>query len=145
MAIFQLNEMNENTYELRLYELKQRMFWFINGIGIHGLSWKLFRNLSTQRLCELYNVEPQFFKPKQESYKNMKRYAIFQMNANGQGGYHLCKMVTRIDPTEDKQKAVEFCKKMNEYKPDSWHYFQVFEINENNQPLSWNSGEVIHH
>ena len=46
----------------RLYELQQRMCWFINGIGIHGLSWELFRGLSTERLVELYNVEMTYFK-----------------------------------------------------------------------------------
>ena len=46
----------------KLYELQQRMFWYINGIGIHGLTWELFRGLSTERLVELYNVELSYFK-----------------------------------------------------------------------------------
>jgi hypothetical protein len=49
-----------------IYETKQRLSWFIEGIGIHGLSPELFSALSTERLCELYNVEIEYFKIKKE-------------------------------------------------------------------------------
>lgn len=45
-----------------VYETKQRVRWYIDGIGIHGLSPKLFSGITTKRLCELYNVELSFFK-----------------------------------------------------------------------------------
>jgi hypothetical protein len=48
----------------KLYELQQRIFWYIDGIGIHGLSWELYRNIPTKRLVELYNIEIDFFKNK---------------------------------------------------------------------------------
>lgn len=65
------------------------------------------------------------------------------MNANGQGGYDLIGMVDKFEPTEIKNEADDFCGNMNKYKPDSWHYFQVFEINENRQAISPSSGEII--
>ena len=52
-------------------------------------------------------------------------------------------MASNLDPTEDKAKADEICNNMNKFKSDSWHYFQVFEINEG-QALSQSSGEIIH-
>jgi hypothetical protein len=45
-----------------IYEAQQRLRWFIYGIGIHGLTPELFSKISTERLCELYNVELNFFK-----------------------------------------------------------------------------------
>jgi hypothetical protein len=44
-----------------IYESQQRLKWFINGIGIHGLSPELFSKLSTERIVELYNVEMSYF------------------------------------------------------------------------------------
>jgi hypothetical protein len=73
----------------------------------------------------------------------MKKYAIFKMSANGQGGYDLCDMTSSLEPTEDEIKVQEFCKNMNKFKPDNWHYFKVFEINKNGQALSPNTGDVI--
>ena len=52
----------DKEIEAKIYEAKQRMHWYINGIGIHGLTPKLFSGLSTERLCELYNVELNWFK-----------------------------------------------------------------------------------
>ena len=46
----------------KIYEMQQRYCWYINGIGQHGLSWKQFRNLSTERIVEIYNVEMSYFK-----------------------------------------------------------------------------------
>jgi hypothetical protein len=45
-----------------LYEAKQRCFWFIEGYYIHGMSVEIFKNLSTERLCELYNVDIDHFR-----------------------------------------------------------------------------------
>jgi len=47
--------------ERRLFEIQQRLNWFIDGIGIHGLTWDLFHNISTERLIELYNVDKEYF------------------------------------------------------------------------------------
>jgi hypothetical protein len=45
-----------------IYEAQQRLSWYINGIGIHGLSPELFSRLSTERIVEIYNIEMSFFK-----------------------------------------------------------------------------------
>lgn len=45
-----------------IYEGQQRIKWFIEGIGIHSISPKLFSKISTKRICELYNVELYYFK-----------------------------------------------------------------------------------
>ncbi len=45
-----------------LYELKQRLEWFINGIGIHCISWDLFHVMTADNICRLYNVDPSYFK-----------------------------------------------------------------------------------
>ena len=52
----------DKQVEAKIYEAKQKGNWFIDGIGIHGLTPKLFSGLSTERLCELYNVELSYFK-----------------------------------------------------------------------------------
>lgn len=50
------------TIEDKFFEAEQRLNWFINGKNIHCLSVNLFTNLTTQRLCEIYNVEPSYLK-----------------------------------------------------------------------------------
>jgi hypothetical protein len=47
-----------------LYEARQRCFWYIDGYFLHGLSVELFSGLSTERICEIYNVDIQYFKLK---------------------------------------------------------------------------------
>ena len=47
-----------------IYEAKQRCFWFIDGYGKHGLSVELFNQISTETLCELYNIDINYFKLK---------------------------------------------------------------------------------
>lgn len=47
--------------EQLIFEAEQRVKWFISGIGIHGISANLFYNLTTKRLCELYNIEESYF------------------------------------------------------------------------------------
>ena len=45
-----------------VYETQQRIKWYINGIGIHGLTPDLFSKIPTERIVELYNIEISFFK-----------------------------------------------------------------------------------
>jgi len=45
-----------------VYEAQQRISWYIQGIGIHGLSPELFSKMSTERIVELYNVDINFFR-----------------------------------------------------------------------------------
>jgi hypothetical protein len=47
-----------------LYEARQRCFWYIDGYFRHGLTPELFTTLSTERICEIYNVENEYFKIK---------------------------------------------------------------------------------
>lgn len=56
--------MIQSEIEDMIYESQKRLHWFIYGIGIHGLTPELFSKISTERLCELYNVELEFFKKK---------------------------------------------------------------------------------
>ena len=44
------------------YEAKQRLKWFINGYLNHYLG-RMFYKMSTERICELYNVELEYFRP----------------------------------------------------------------------------------
>ena len=50
--------------EEQIYESTQRLKWFIDGYFMHGISIELFKNLTTKRLCELYNIEESYFKLK---------------------------------------------------------------------------------
>lgn len=50
--------------EESLYEAKQRCFWFIDGYGKHGLNSELFNQMTTEILCETYNIDINFFKLK---------------------------------------------------------------------------------
>ncbi len=45
------------------FEAKKRLEWFLNGYFIHNLG-KLFKTISTERICELYNVDLSYFKEK---------------------------------------------------------------------------------
>lgn len=47
--------------EQMFYESEKRLDWFINGIHRHCLSAKVFSKISTERLCEIYNVELEYF------------------------------------------------------------------------------------
>lgn len=49
------------------FESRQRLRWFIDGIGRHGMPAKMFIQISTERLCEMYNVEMEFFMPKNKN------------------------------------------------------------------------------
>ena len=43
------------------FEAKQRLKWFIDGYFIHNLG-SLFSNISTERICELYNIDLSYFR-----------------------------------------------------------------------------------
>lgn len=45
-----------------LYELQQRLNWFIHGIGRHGLSWTHFQFITADWIVKNYNVEWSHFK-----------------------------------------------------------------------------------
>lgn len=44
------------------FEALRRLHWYIYGIGIHCLTPRLFNLMSTERICELYNVEMSYFR-----------------------------------------------------------------------------------
>ncbi len=50
--------------DVALYEAKQRCFWFVDGYFQHGLTSELFSSMSTERICEIYNVDIEYFKMK---------------------------------------------------------------------------------
>ena len=54
--------MNEE-FEKRFYEAQQRINWWTNGIGVHCIPSKLFMNMPTERIVELYNVDMVYFRP----------------------------------------------------------------------------------
>ena len=43
------------------YESRMRLKWFIDGYFNHCLGWRLFSQITTERICELYNVELTYF------------------------------------------------------------------------------------
>lgn len=43
------------------YEAMQRLNWFLDGYFIHGLG-ELFSKISTEKICELYNVQLNYFR-----------------------------------------------------------------------------------
>lgn len=47
----------------KLDELKKKFEWFINGMFIHCLPIRHV-GIPSERICELYNVDISFFKPK---------------------------------------------------------------------------------
>jgi hypothetical protein len=59
-AVF--NRRNEEKLENLIYETEQRVRWYVSGIGQHGLTPDQMFNLTTDRLCEVYNVDVKFFK-----------------------------------------------------------------------------------
>jgi hypothetical protein len=52
------------SFDEQLYEAKQRMRWFINGYFIHCIPANMWNRLTTERIVELYNVEMDYFRPK---------------------------------------------------------------------------------
>lgn len=53
----------EYDVDAAVFEAQQRMNWYIDGKNIHCLTPKLFLGMSTERICELYNVDMEFFRP----------------------------------------------------------------------------------
>ena len=52
----------DDMVDAMIYESKQRFKWFYNGMNIHCIPLDLFSKISTERLCELYNIEISYFK-----------------------------------------------------------------------------------
>lgn len=48
--------------EEALFEAKQRCFWFIDEYDKHRLSAINFSAISTDLLCEMYGISPNYFK-----------------------------------------------------------------------------------
>lgn len=71
----------------------------------------------------------------------MKRYAIFEMTASGNGGWDLKGIVSKYPPSTNKQEMERTCSLMNKYKSNSWYDFSVYEVNDKNEPMC--HGEII--
>ena len=50
----------------KIYELNQRIKWFIDGYFIHCIPFNMWSKLTTESIVELYNVEMEYFRPKQK-------------------------------------------------------------------------------
>ena len=103
---------------------------------------KFTKNLYVDKIFNLED-KPNWHVSKKVIDSNQKMYSVFRMTSNGQGGYDLSETFNDFNPTENKNTAEEYCNLLNKDKTDSWHYFQVFEINEKEQAISPSSGEVI--
>lgn len=57
------NVLHNFDVEAELHEARQRCFWFIDGYFMHGLSVELFAKMSTETICEIYNVDIRQFRP----------------------------------------------------------------------------------
>lgn len=57
-----VNLFHKFDLEESLYEAKQRCIWFIEGFGVHGLDYKIFSSMSTETICEIYNVDINYFR-----------------------------------------------------------------------------------
>lgn len=55
-----MKEINSIIEQLE-YESIQRLKWFLDGYFINGLGGGLFTKISTERICELYNVDKSYF------------------------------------------------------------------------------------
>lgn len=53
---------NVDKYIEKLNEKLKIMHWLIDGSEIHGLSLAYVSFLTKERICELYNVELEYFK-----------------------------------------------------------------------------------
>jgi len=50
-----------DKYDKMILESIQRYKWWVSGNGIHCIPYDLFVKIPTIRLCELYNVELNYF------------------------------------------------------------------------------------
>ena len=50
-----------------IYEHEKRIEWFIGGIGRHCINAKSFGKIPTEWIAENYNVEIDYFRPKDQS------------------------------------------------------------------------------
>ena len=51
-----------SDFDLLEYEIRQRMKWFLDGYFTHNIGGNM-STTSTERICELYNVDMSFFRP----------------------------------------------------------------------------------
>ena len=54
------------TIDEQIYEATQRIKWFIDGYFIHCIPASMWSSVTTERIVELYNVEMEYFRPKQK-------------------------------------------------------------------------------
>lgn len=73
--------MNKNIEDL-FYESEKRLEWFINGIGTHSITPAVFGNLTTDGICELYNVDRSFFQRHTNTQQNNRRQSFALERAN---------------------------------------------------------------
>lgn len=59
---FESRYIHKLTIDEQLYELKQRLNWFISGIGRHGITWNQFKYLTAEWIVKHYNVEMTYFR-----------------------------------------------------------------------------------
>lgn len=60
-------------YHQRFIEAQRRIEWYIDGYHLHCIPHTLFKNMPTERIVELYNVDMTYFRPMNCSctdYKN---------------------------------------------------------------------------
>ena len=63
--IFEMDDArNHMTIDEQIYEATQRMKWFIDGYFVHCIPAHMWPNLSTERIVVLYNVDMEYFRPK---------------------------------------------------------------------------------
>jgi len=72
--------MMKMVIEKKLFEIQQRLNWFIDGIGIHGLTLELFRKIPTKTLTKLYNIDNQYFN--YYSYNNFINQLNYRLRNN---------------------------------------------------------------
>ena len=49
------------NYDALIYEKIQIFNWFIDGLGLHGISWHFFGGLTKEWISKNYNVELSYF------------------------------------------------------------------------------------
>ena len=62
----EINVVSNFDLEKEIYEARQRCLWFIEGFHLHGLDHKLFSSISTETICEIYNVDISYFRKPNE-------------------------------------------------------------------------------
>jgi len=57
-------------YDSLAFECEKRVEWFVRGINRHCLSPEVFSIIPTETLCDMYNVELEYFKLTTDKYFN---------------------------------------------------------------------------